>query len=1383
MTRKLTLLLCLFFGITLYTFAQTVIYSEDFNSYSNGTTQGSGTPAKWTLDETDPNIESTRTFSVQSNVLEATFISQTNIDPRGIGYWLSQSISISGYTNVSLSVEVLASPSGMESSEDLVRCEYSIDGGAWTTFSTNGLLQGNIASNQTATQTGLSGSAIQLRVAMVNDLGDETYKIDNVSVSGTLSAASPVIWMRANDGVTLDGGSGINNWLDQASGYNLSSTNSSNNGPYLRNNRLNFNPIVEFDGNDLVQSGIPGSVLDATSNTALLVQKFNSGYVIFSLGQYNPVDADRRFSMESSGGNIRFDFPNDNDGDGKLIGSTSITGSYQIQTLASTATQNKIYVNNVLDATSNRTSTFNGSEGQHSIRIGTSNQFGGYYSRIDVAELILFDSELIGTNFDIWQSYLGLKYAITVGNDGSSFVYLDSSGNTIWDGATTFQNNVVGLGNDSGWSLDQKVASSGDVVMATTSDFSSGNYDSGRTSLSGGQFLIWGDNGGSTGSWNVDGSYNRVNKFWKVQNTGSVSTVNLQINLSSYVATSSEYKLIVDNDNNLSNGITSEHALTNSSGSLYTTSLSFADGTNYFTIAESLAPETGFWVRADAATSSTTDGNTITSWGDQSGSNNATTSGSNSPTFRTNQANFNPGIDFDGSNDRMTINRPAQDDFTFAIVVRSDDNGGSGSSWWQGDGIFDGEVAGSQVDFGGLSLLDGKLAFGTTGNDQTVKSSASITGSTPHFAIATRSASNGAKALFIDGSTDNTGTGITGSITNPTGFRIGSLYSNNNYYNGTIFEIITFNGVISGLDKSRLETYFALKYGLTLSSDYVASEGTIYSVSGYGNNIAGLVNGTAYSLDQKVASTINTSSSDASNVTMATTSDFTSTNQTGSRTSLSSGQYLIWGDNGGSTSSWTNDGGVDRVNRFWKVQNTGNVGSIHLEINLQGYPATSNGYSVIVDSDNNLSNGVTGVYSLTNSSGDLYNTQATFPQGTSYFTIGVVPPLVVTLDSYTNISSNGGTNGVLTVSATGGLGSYSYSWSNGASTNSITGLSSGAYTVTVTSGTLSTQQTYYLYDPDLISSSTTVVSSPNCAGDQTGEINLSVTLPNTKCINFDGSNDYVALNDSKSGQNAFAELTVCAWIKVPAGQGGWAVLDYDRSEYFNVSIGDQSGGDNTVHFDTNSGINGNIHDFNGSVVVADNTWHHIACVYDGVNKHIYVDGVLDASTSSPPHNSADIGSTITRYGFIGEGSEADGLNGTRNNLYFQGKIALVELWTRALGEQEIRARMNSSASGTGLVGLWKLDEGSGTSTTAVVGGNGTLYGSPAWETDSFYSVSSYAWTKNGDGGFSESTQNISSLSEGTYNYSVQVTNGYTITGSQILNAAHQNISTNAIQIE
>lgn len=69
--------------------------------------------------------------------------------------------------------------------------------------------------------------------------------------------------------------------------------------------------------------------------------------------------------------------------------------------------------------------------------------------------------------------------------------------------------------------------------------------------------------------------------------------------------------------------------------------------------------------------------------------------------------------------------------------------------------------------------------------------------------------------------------------------------------------------------------------------------------------------------------------------------------------------------------------------------------------------------------------------------------------GTGNITVTQPAALVVT-PSFSNISCKGGTNGSINLVVSGGTGSKTYSWSNGASTQNLSGLLTGIYSVAVT---------------------------------------------------------------------------------------------------------------------------------------------------------------------------------------------------------------------------------------------------------------------------------------------------------------------------------------------
>jgi|GEM_PF-6867642 len=192
-------------------------------------------------------------------------------------------------------------------------------------------------------------------------------------------------------------------------------------------------------------------------------------------------------------------------------------------------------------------------------------------------------------------------------------------------------------------------------------------------------------------------------------------------------------------------------------------------------------------------------------------------------------------------------------------------------------------------------------------------------------------------------------------------------------------------------------------------------------------------------------------------------------------------------------------------------------------------------------------------------------------------------------------------------------------------------------------------------------------------------------------LQFDGTNDYVAIHDLSYNQTAQIDaLTVGAWVKTTvSGQGehdNWAIVDFDRSEYYNLFIYGDTG---EVGFST--ATSGGIADMRGQTPVNDGKWHYVCVVFDAsesIDKKIYVDGELDATQNSVPLDTG-LGTGTTRYGFIGDGSEASSFDGSRNNQYFQGTIDEVQIYHRALTASEIRSISRPTISTTYTDGMGK----------------------------------------------------------------------------------------------
>ena len=100
----------------------------------------------------------------------------------------------------------------------------------------------------------------------------------------------------------------------------------------------------------------------------------------------------------------------------------------------------------------------------------------------------------------------------------------------------------------------------------------------------------------------------------------------------------------------------------------------------------------------------------------------------------------------------------------------------------------------------------------------------------------------------------------------------------------------------------------------------------------------------------------------------------------------------------------------------------------------------------------------------------------------------------------TDASCNGGTDGGVDVTVTGGTSPYTFVWSNGETTEDLTGVSSGTYTVTVTDDNGCSTTVSATIGESSSLTATAISSGANCDGSGNGSVDVSVsggTLPYT----------------------------------------------------------------------------------------------------------------------------------------------------------------------------------------------------------------------------------------------------------------------------------------------
>jgi hypothetical protein len=103
------------------------------------------------------------------------------------------------------------------------------------------------------------------------------------------------------------------------------------------------------------------------------------------------------------------------------------------------------------------------------------------------------------------------------------------------------------------------------------------------------------------------------------------------------------------------------------------------------------------------------------------------------------------------------------------------------------------------------------------------------------------------------------------------------------------------------------------------------------------------------------------------------------------------------------------------------------------------------------------------------------------------------PSAIIASTTSSNVSCFGGSNGGAAIYAVGGTMPYTYTWSNGTTTQNVAGLISGTYTVTVTDAngcTISSGVT--ISEPSALSLST-VQTDVNCNGGNTGSATVTAT--------------------------------------------------------------------------------------------------------------------------------------------------------------------------------------------------------------------------------------------------------------------------------------------------
>lgn len=603
------------------------------------------------------------------------------------------------------------------------------------------------------------------------------------------------------------------------------------------------------------------------------------------------------------------------------------------------------------------------------LRIGQAGWDAGGAFAGDIMEVAWYNRTLTGNEQSRVNSYLAIKNGVTLNEN-----YLSTTSNVVWDKTDNvgYNNNIFGIAKDDFTALHQKQAGSvnnGQQLVISTTGFTNSNASNNVGLASDLQFLMVGDNGLKQGLSvpisGITGVNYRFESIWKAQNTGSIVTVRV-----AWPAGLESMKLIQSADAVIDNTDTVTDMSVNTqtvNGIIYNyTDVALANG-QYFTFAAFAHAPGGVinglsqWYRADINVANSGNTTDVTSWKDYFGGTVSTQiAGKVLPKYKIGDAtsfNFNPGVSFTaitqtlGNNTVQTITNTSNDVFTltkngmaspgsptphfFSITAN---NATTDISAWDYLGFWPiSSTVERRVVGGATQFTDIGVNFSTT---------------IPSIMYNTFTNTTAARGLngAANGSTINTsamGLALGGHVFGDT--RWTGNTSDNGGIIGDIGETIIYGGGnITPAERRKVDTYLAIKYGITLgrvaTDNYVSSanaaiwNGALNTT--YNNNVFGLAKDDISSLHQKVSKSVNVGTI----LTMATNNDFVSQNIAPSRTSLSGDQkYFLTGDNTVTATSLVgltiSGNPAQRIQRIWLSQRTSTLGNVYFAANLAAYGA------------------------------------------------------------------------------------------------------------------------------------------------------------------------------------------------------------------------------------------------------------------------------------------------------------------------------------------------------------------------------------------------------------------------------------------------------------
>lgn len=396
-------------------------------------------------------------------------------------------------------------------------------------------------------------------------------------------------WFKADQQTTLADGN-VSRWNSTVGSYDVRQGTSNKRPSYFAANNpkalgTNFNAGIHFDGvNDELTSSSAGNIL-GTTGTVFVSSKFIDGITVFA----------------SNANKVNYQMKDENTGYSPGTPQNSPNnwqrGFDQLPALAYTSEKMKVsYMmggswastnigrNGNVEAGNQWNPTF-GAIVYSELALGA--RGGDEFSNSIITEVITYNRQLTAVEIHRINSYLAIKYGVTLGTNGVGMNYNDSGNGIIWSQSSNsvYAYDIAGIGRDELTLLDQRKSHSingsdgtpGAEVFSDILTIANGIDFNNPASFSGDRsFLIWGHNNGAIENlfWphinypvtNLAGHTSEIiesilDRKWKAQETGVVGAVKLEFDMSRIPGVEGlgdnnlpDVRLLVDVDGNFTSG-------------------------------------------------------------------------------------------------------------------------------------------------------------------------------------------------------------------------------------------------------------------------------------------------------------------------------------------------------------------------------------------------------------------------------------------------------------------------------------------------------------------------------------------------------------------------------------------------------------------------------------------------------------------------------------------------------------------------------------------------------------------------------------------------------------------------------------------------------------